>query len=164
MNNVCARRIYDDHSFTGNLTPAVPGCRGSNGCRDLSCPGASVRSNPEPRQGALKESASAKIAVQTLRRDVNVLLGPGGNIAVLSGPDGKLVVDAESVTARPNVFAALASINADPIKQLINAHWHFDHPAATLGCMNRGPAFQRCRNPPAHTPVAASTATFARRK
>jgi alkyl hydroperoxide reductase subunit AhpF len=52
---------------------------------------------------------------------VNVLLGPGGNIAVLSGPDGKLVVDAESVTARPNVFAALASINADPIKQLINA-------------------------------------------
>jgi hypothetical protein len=95
---------------------------------------------------------------------VNVLLGPGGNIAVLSGPDGKLVVDAESVTARPNVFAALASINADPIKQLINAHWHFDHPAATLGCMNRGPAFQRSRNPPAHTPVAASTATFARRK
>ena len=52
---------------------------------------------------------------------------PGGNIAVLTGPDGKLLVDAEVVTARSNVAAALANINADPIKQLINTHWHFDH-------------------------------------
>ena len=46
---------------------------------------------------------------------------------MLTGPDGKLLVDAEVVTARSNVAAALASINADPIKQLINTHWHFDH-------------------------------------
>lgn len=78
-------------------------------------------------EDALKVSATAKIAVQTLRRNVSVLLGPGGNIAVLTGPDGKLVVDAEIVTARPNVSAALASISPDPIKQLINTHWHFDH-------------------------------------
>jgi glyoxylase-like metal-dependent hydrolase (beta-lactamase superfamily II) len=76
---------------------------------------------------ALNESATAMITVQTLRRNVSVLLGPGGNIAVLTGPDGKLVVDAEIVTARPNVSAALASINSDPIRQLINTHWHFDH-------------------------------------
>ena len=76
---------------------------------------------------ALKTSATAKIAVQSLRRNVSVLLGPGGNIAVLTGPDGKFVVDAEIVTARPNVSAALASISSDPIKQLINTHWHFDH-------------------------------------
>ena len=77
--------------------------------------------------GALKEAATAKITVQTLRRNVSVLLGPGGNIAVLTGPDGKLLVDAEIITAGPNVSAALASINADPVKQLINTHWHFDH-------------------------------------
>ncbi|MGC2102759.1 MAG: MBL fold metallo-hydrolase [Candidatus Sulfotelmatobacter sp.] len=76
---------------------------------------------------ALRESATAKITVQTLRRNISVLLGPGGNIVVLTGPDGKLVVDGEIVTARPNVSAALASINADPIRQLINTHWHFDH-------------------------------------
>ena len=76
---------------------------------------------------AMRASATAKITVQTLRRNISVLLGPGGNIAVLTGPDGKLIVDAEIVTARPNVSAALASINADPIKQLINTHWHFDH-------------------------------------
>ncbi len=76
---------------------------------------------------ALKESATAKVTVQALRRNISVLLGPGGNIAVLTGPDGKLLVDAEIVSARSNVTTALASISADPIKQLINTHWHFDH-------------------------------------
>src|ERR1700735_71883 len=77
--------------------------------------------------GAFKEAATAKVTIQNLRRHISVLLGAGGNIAVLTGPDGKLVVDAEIVTARPNISKALASINADPIKQRINTHWHFDH-------------------------------------
>jgi len=77
--------------------------------------------------GGLKAAATARVTVQALRRNISVLLGVGGNIAVLTGPDGKLLVDAEIVTARPHVSAALASINADPIKQLINTHWHFDH-------------------------------------
>jgi len=78
-------------------------------------------------QNAFKEAATAKITVQSLRRNITVLLGAGGNIAVLTGPDGKLLIDAEIFSARPNVAKALASINADPIKQLINTHWHFDH-------------------------------------
>jgi glyoxylase-like metal-dependent hydrolase (beta-lactamase superfamily II) len=76
---------------------------------------------------AFKEAAIAKITVQPLRRNITVLLGAGGNIAVLTGPDGKLLVDSEIVTARPRVSQALTGINADPIKQLINTHWHFDH-------------------------------------
>ncbi|ABF42742.1 Zn-dependent hydrolase [Candidatus Koribacter versatilis Ellin345] len=78
-------------------------------------------------EGAIKQSATAKIEVQTLRRNVSVLLGPGGNIAVLAGSDGKILVDAEIVSARRQVSAALASISKDPIRQLINTHWHFDH-------------------------------------
>ena len=78
-------------------------------------------------EGAFKEAAAAKVTVQNLRRNISVLLGAGGNIAVLTGPDGKLLVDSEIITARPNVSKALASINADPIKQLVNTHWHFDH-------------------------------------
>ena len=78
-------------------------------------------------QNAFKEAATAPITVQPLRRNITALLGAGGNIAVLTGPDGKLIVDAEIVTARPNTSKAIAGINADPIKQLINTHWHFDH-------------------------------------
>ncbi len=76
---------------------------------------------------AFQRAATARITVQALRGNVSVLLGAGGNIAVLTGPDGKLLVDSEIVTARQNVSMALATINTDPIKQLINTHWHFDH-------------------------------------
>jgi len=78
-------------------------------------------------EGAFKEAATAKVTVQNLRRNISILSGAGGNIAVLTGPDGKLLVDAGIITARPHVSEALASINGDPIKQLINTHWHFDH-------------------------------------
>jgi glyoxylase-like metal-dependent hydrolase (beta-lactamase superfamily II) len=94
---------------------------------------------------AFQEAAKAKITVQALRRNVSVLLGAGGNIAVLTGADGKLLVDAEIVTARPQVSEALASINADPIKQLINTHWHFDHTGETNGFTRREQAFWRKR-------------------
>ena len=78
-------------------------------------------------EGAFKEAATAKVTVQTLRRNISILSGAGGNIAVLTGPDGKLLVDAGIMTARPHLSEALSSINGDPIQQLINTHWHFDH-------------------------------------
>src|ERR1700676_2336848 len=93
--------------------------------------------------GAFKEAATAKVTVQNLRRNISILLGAGGNIAVLTGPDGKLVVDAEIVTARPNVSKALVSINADPIKQLISTHWHFDHTGGNGGATEGGTTSRR---------------------
>jgi len=78
-------------------------------------------------RGAFKFAATARLTVQPLRRNVSVLSGAGGNIAVLTGPDGKLLVDAAIITARPNISNALASIDANAVQQLINTHWHFDH-------------------------------------
>jgi glyoxylase-like metal-dependent hydrolase (beta-lactamase superfamily II) len=72
-------------------------------------------------------AATAKIIVRPLRRNIAVLEGSGGNIAVLTGPDGKLLVDAGFAVSRPQISSALASINSDPIKRLINSHWHTDH-------------------------------------
>jgi glyoxylase-like metal-dependent hydrolase (beta-lactamase superfamily II) len=95
--------------------------------------------------GAFKEAAAAKITIQNLRRNISVLLGAGGNIAVLTGPDGKVLIDAEIVTARPHVSEALASINGDPIKQLINTHWHFDHTGGNEWVMKPEPVSWRTR-------------------
>ena len=78
-------------------------------------------------QTARRAAAAATISVQKLRGNVSVLIGAGGNIAVLSGRDGKLLIDAGFAGARPKIADALASISSDPIKHLINTHWHFDH-------------------------------------
>jgi glyoxylase-like metal-dependent hydrolase (beta-lactamase superfamily II) len=70
-------------------------------------------------------AANTKISTQKLRGNISVLEGSGGNIAVLTGSDGKLMVDA-GIT-RPGVEKALASLGPEPVKHLINSHWHFDH-------------------------------------
>jgi glyoxylase-like metal-dependent hydrolase (beta-lactamase superfamily II) len=71
--------------------------------------------------------ASAKIYIETLRRNISVLTGSGGNIAVLPGLDGKVLVDAGFATSQQQVSAALDNISNDPIRHLISTHWHFDH-------------------------------------
>lgn len=74
-----------------------------------------------------RQAGEAKIATQPLRRGISVLMGAGGNIGVLVGADGKLLVDAGISTAQPRVQAALDGLGAAPIRRLINTHWHFDH-------------------------------------
>jgi glyoxylase-like metal-dependent hydrolase (beta-lactamase superfamily II) len=74
-----------------------------------------------------REAATADITVTPLRRNIHVLMGSGGNIAVLTGPDGKTLVDAGIPASRPRITETLARLSADPIKHLINTHWHFDH-------------------------------------
>ena len=76
---------------------------------------------------ARKSGETANITVQALRRNVSALIGAGGNIAVLPGNDGKLIIDAGYLTARSKIAAALSSLSPDPIEHLINTHWHFDH-------------------------------------
>jgi glyoxylase-like metal-dependent hydrolase (beta-lactamase superfamily II) len=73
------------------------------------------------------EAATGPITVQSLRGKVSVLMGSGGNIAVFSGHDGKLLVDAGITASRRKIIEALASISPRPVKRLINSHWHFDH-------------------------------------
>jgi glyoxylase-like metal-dependent hydrolase (beta-lactamase superfamily II) len=72
-------------------------------------------------------AATAKISVTKLRANVSVLEGSGGNIAVLTGRDGKVLVDAGITASRPLIIEALNSLSGDPVKHLINSHWHFDH-------------------------------------
>jgi len=75
----------------------------------------------------LADAAKAPITIHHLRNNVSVLEGSGGNIAVLTGPDGKLLVDCGIAVSRPQIETALATLSDDPITHLINTHWHFDH-------------------------------------
>jgi glyoxylase-like metal-dependent hydrolase (beta-lactamase superfamily II) len=77
-------------------------------------------------------------------------MGAGGNIAVLAGRDGKLLVDAGYVAARPRITDALATISSDPIKQLINTHWHFDHTDGNEWLHNAGAAIVAHENTRKH--------------
>jgi hypothetical protein len=44
--------------------------------------------------------------VKPLRRNIALLEGSGGNIAVLTGTDGKLLIDAGFTVSRPRISLA----------------------------------------------------------
>ncbi len=76
----------------------------------------------------IKDSAAASpIVTHKLRNNISVLEGSGGSVAVLSGPDGKVLIDAGIAVSRPQLMTSLTELGPDPITHLINTHWHFDH-------------------------------------
>jgi len=66
------------------------------------------------------------IQSQPLAKNVTLLAGPGGNVAVLQGSDGLVVVDTFVAPAWPKFQESLKGLGA-PVKTVINTHWHFDH-------------------------------------
>jgi cyclase len=56
-----------------------------------------------------------------------LLSGPGGNVVVLSGTEGKVVVDTFFAPAWPRLKETLDGLGGTPVKYVIDTHWHFDH-------------------------------------
>ena len=73
------------------------------------------------------QAAAIPVQTQKLRDNIYMLSGPGGNMVVLTGADGKVLVDSSFAGAVPKINAALAAIDNKPLNLLINTHWHFDH-------------------------------------
>jgi glyoxylase-like metal-dependent hydrolase (beta-lactamase superfamily II) len=76
----------------------------------------------------IKDSAAASpITTHKLRNNISALEGSGGNVAVLTGLDGKVLIDRGIAVSRTQLTKALADLGADPVTHLVNTHWHFDH-------------------------------------
>jgi len=58
---------------------------------------------------------------------VYMLEGRGGNLGVMAGPDGILLVDDQYAPLTGKILAAISDIDPGPVRFLINTHWHFDH-------------------------------------
>jgi glyoxylase-like metal-dependent hydrolase (beta-lactamase superfamily II) len=71
--------------------------------------------------------AEGDLIVETLRGNISVLFGSGANIVVLSGKEGKLLVDSGIGISEVKVKAALNTISPAPLTYVINTHWHWDH-------------------------------------
>ncbi len=81
----------------------------------------------DPLAAARAQTGAQAITTTPLGERLVMLSGPGGNVVVLHGPDGKVVVDSFVEPAWPKLKAALEAIDGQPVKTLIDTHWHFDH-------------------------------------
>ncbi len=75
-------------------------------------------------QGAPEE---VKIETVEVAGSVYMLVGQGGNIGVSAGEDGVFMIDDQFAPLTAKIQAAVAEISDQPIRFLVNTHWHYDH-------------------------------------
>jgi len=89
---------------------------------------------PAPSQAAPARPAAAspnmdavQIRVERVAPGVAILFGRGGNIGLSYGADGNAIIDDQYAPLTGRILAAIREIDPDPIRFVINTHWHGDH-------------------------------------
>mgnify|MGYP003288626649 CR=1 FL=1 len=80
---------------------------------------------------------TVQVAAVHVAGGVYMLVGAGGNIGMSAGENGVFLVDDQYAPLTPKIVAAVKAIRDEPIRFVLNTHWHGDH---TGGNENMGAA------------------------
>lgn len=86
---------------------------------------------------AQDDMADVQIKTTEVAEGVYMLEGRGGNIGVSVGEDGAFVIDDQFAPLTERILAAVAELSDQPVRFVVNTHWHGDH---TGGNENMGEA------------------------
>jgi cyclase len=86
-----------------------------------------------------KEDAFKDIEIKSTQvaEGIYMLTGKGGNIGVSVGADGVFLIDDQFAPLTEKITAAIATLSDQPVRFLLNTHWHPDHSG---GNVNMGKA------------------------
>ncbi|MFN3451356.1 MAG: MBL fold metallo-hydrolase [Sphingorhabdus sp.] len=101
--------------------------------RHLLASAALIASGPVLAQ----DMSKVEIKTEQVAPGVAVLFGAGGNIGVSYGEDGTILIDDQFAPLTEKIQTAVSTLGAQPVKFLVNTHWHYDH---TGGNENLGKA------------------------
>jgi glyoxylase-like metal-dependent hydrolase (beta-lactamase superfamily II) len=76
---------------------------------------------------AQQDFSKVEVKVERIAPGVAVLFGAGGNIGLSYGEDGNVIIDDQFAPLVPKIEAAVKTVDPDPIRFVINTHWHGDH-------------------------------------
>lgn len=82
---------------------------------------------PAVPAAAQQAPAPVEVRVERLAPGVAVLFGRGGNIGLSYGDDGNVLIDDQYAPMTERIVAAVRAIDLDPIRFVLNTHWHGDH-------------------------------------
>lgn len=101
---------------------------------------------PTPYDRINASAAASPIIVHPVRSNISMLEGSGGNIGVLAGPDGMLMVDAGIAVSRQKIVDALRGIGPAPLRYAVLTHWHWDHSDGDAWVRGSGASIIATRN------------------
>lgn len=94
--------------------------------RRLTAAAALVATMIAPAQAQLQKPDTT-IRTEEVAKGVYVLYGNGGNIGASVGADGVFIIDDQYAPLTPGINAALAKLSPEPVRFVLNTHWHGDH-------------------------------------
>ena len=86
---------------------------------------------------AQQDMSAVEIETIGLESDLFMLVGRGGNIGLSVGDDGAFLIDDQYAPLTAKIQAAVAAVTDQPVRWVLNTHWHGDH---TGGNENLGEA------------------------
>jgi len=92
----------------------------------LLAAGATSFAPPAPAD-AQQDFSSVEISAELVAPGIHMLQGSGGNIGVSVGPDGVFLIDDQFAPLTDRILAAIADITPEPVRFVLNTHWHADH-------------------------------------
>lgn len=87
-----------------------------------------------------------EIRTEQVADGLYVLFGSGGNIGVSAGEDGVIMIDDQFAPLTGKILAAIEAISDQPVKFVINTHWHGDHTGGNENLGERGAVIVAHRN------------------
>jgi len=71
--------------------------------------------------------AAVEIKSEKVAEGLYMLTGRGGNIGLSVGKSGAFVIDDQYAPLTDKILAAIKAITPDPVRFVVNTHWHSDH-------------------------------------
>jgi glyoxylase-like metal-dependent hydrolase (beta-lactamase superfamily II) len=87
---------------------------------------------------AVAQDQPVEYVATTLSPTVTMIQGRGGNIAVSAGEDGVFIIDDQMQPLADQLLAAIRKVNDQPIRFVINTHYHGDHVGGNETIANGG--------------------------
>ena len=79
-----------------------------------------------------------EITNEKLADGIWMLRGAGGNLGLIAGPDGAVMIDDQYGPLSPKIKAAVKGLSDWPLRAIINTHWHPDHTGGNENFANDG--------------------------
>jgi glyoxylase-like metal-dependent hydrolase (beta-lactamase superfamily II) len=86
-----------------------------------------AQNRPAAANGPRLDFSKVQEISTDLGHGLYMITGAGGNTTLVVGTDGLIVVDAQFAPVYPKLKARIAELSSEPVKYLINTHYHGDH-------------------------------------
>jgi len=85
-----------------------------------------------------RDFSSVEIKTTDLGHRTYMLAGEGGNMTAMVAADGVLLVDGEFLPLHDKIKTALVALSPQPVRYLVNTHFHGDHSGGNAGFAAEG--------------------------